>query len=50
MLHDSTELKNVLEKGLFQQTFTCSNSTVETLKKRCEICSELTIKISERHH
>ena len=34
-----------------QQTFTCSNSIMETLEwVRCEICSELTIKTSERLH
>ena len=31
-----------------QLTFTCSKSTIETPKKRCEICSKLTIKIPER--
>ena len=30
-----------------QLTFTCSKSTIETLKK-CEICSKLTIKTPER--
>ena len=33
--------------GNSQLTFTCSKSTVETLKKRCEICSKLTIKTPE---
>ena len=27
-----------------QLTFTCSKSTTETLRKRCEICSKLTVK------
>ena len=31
-----------------QLTFTCSKSTIETLKKICEIYSKLTIKIPER--
>ena len=31
-----------------QLTFTCSNLTIETLRKRCEILSKLTIKTSER--
>ena len=31
-----------------QQTFTCSKVIVETLEKRREICSELTIKTVER--
>ena len=30
-----------------QLTFTCSKSTIETPKKRCEICSKLTIKTLE---
>ena len=29
-------------------TFTCSNSTIETVEKRCEICSKLTLKTPER--
>ena len=32
-----------------QLTFTCLKSTIETLKKRCEICSKLTTKTPERH-
>ena len=32
-----------------QLTFTCSKSTIETLKE-CEICSKLTIKTPERRH
>ena len=31
-----------------QLTFTCSESTIEILEKRCEICSKLTMKIPER--
>ena len=31
-----------------QQTFTCSKSAIETLEKRCEICSKLTTNIPER--
>ena len=31
-------------------TFTCSKSTIEKIKKRCEICSKLTIKTAERCH
>ena len=31
-----------------QLTFTSSNSTIETLKKRCKICSKLRIKITKR--
>ena len=34
--------------SLSQLTFTCSNSTIETLEKRCEICSKLIIKTAER--
>ena len=30
-----------------QLTFACSKSTIETLKKRCEISSKLTIKTPE---
>ena len=33
-----------------QLIFTCSKSTTETLEKRCEICSKLTIKTPERCH
>ena len=33
-----------------QLTFTCSKATIETLEKRCEICSKLKIKIPERRH
>ena len=31
-----------------QLTFTYSNSTIETHKRMCEICSKLTIKTPER--
>ena len=31
-----------------QLTFTCSKSTTEKTRKRCEICSKLTIKTPER--
>ena len=31
-----------------RQTNTCSKSRKETLEKKCEICSKLTIKIPER--
>ena len=37
----------MLAKILAQLTFTCSNSTIETLEKS-EICSKLTIKTPER--
>ena len=33
-----------------QLTFTCSNSTIETLEKRCEICSKLRIKTLDWRH
>ena len=35
-----------------QLTFTCSKSTIKTIKKgvKCEIYSKLTIKTPERHH
>ena len=33
---------------LLQRTFTCSNSTVETLEKCAKICLKLTIKTSLR--
>ena len=29
---------------LTQQAFTCSKSIVETIEKRCEICSKLTVR------
>ena len=35
--------------GWYQQTFTCLKSTVETPRKRCGICSKLTIKTVECH-
>ena len=31
-----------------QLTFTCSKSTIETIKKKCEISSKLTIKTLDR--
>ena len=31
-----------------QLTFTCLKSTIETLQKRCEICSKLTIRTLKR--
>ena len=34
---------------LCQLTFTCSKSAIETLEKRCEICSKLTIKAPGCH-
>ena len=36
------------ELGRTQLTFTCSNSTIETLGKKCEIYSKLTIKTPKR--
>ena len=36
--------------GLSQLKFTCSESTIETLEKRSEICSKITIKTPERPH
>ena len=33
-----------------QQTFTCSNSTIEIPEKRCEIHAKLAIKKPERRH
>ena len=33
-----------------QQKFTCSDSTVEILRKKYEICSKLTIKTPERRY
>ena len=35
---------------ILQQTFTCSKSTIETFKKRYEICSNFDIKTLERRH
>ena len=35
---------------LFQQTFTCSKSTIETLQKKYEICSKLIVKAMEQRH
>ena len=32
------------------QTFASSNSIIEALEKRCDICSKLTIKIPKRSH
>ena len=40
-------IKDVWEKAT-HITFTCSKSTIETQKKRCEICSKLTRKTPER--
>ena len=32
----------------WQMTFTCSKSKIETVGKKCEICSKLKIKTPER--
>ena len=37
-------------RQISQLTFVRSNSTIETLRRRCEIYSKLTIKTPERHH
>ena len=34
--------------NITQVTFTFSKSTIETLEKKCEICSKLTIKTPEQ--
>ena len=34
----------VNDKGSTQLTFTCSNSTVENTRKKCKMCSKLTLK------
>ena len=48
----SVEIKSIFRFGNFlkseqgygsQQTFTCSNSTIELLQKRCEIYPKLTV-------
>ena len=43
------DCKCILVLGLvpIQLTFTCSNSTIETVEKRCEIRSKLTIETPE---
>ena len=42
---------NTLSVGVRSQlTFTCSNSTIELLEKRCEIYSKLIIKTPKRRH
>ena len=38
----------IILQNSFQLIFNCSNSTIETLEKRCVICSKLTIKTTER--
>ena len=45
-----TFIRVLLKSSRPQLTFTCSNSTTEALEKRCEICSNLTIKTQERRH
>ena len=41
-------IPSFLQKTItFQLTFTCSKSTIKKTRKRCEICSKLTIKTSE---
>ena len=42
--------KTMLCITMSQLIFTCSKSTIETLKKRCEIRSKLTTKTPERRH
>ena len=42
------EVEHWSELGRIRLTFTCSKSTIETLEKKCEICSKLTIKTPER--
>ena len=39
-----------LVKMVTQLTCTCSELTIESLEKRCKICSNLTIKIPEQRH
>ena len=38
----------IFKQNIEHLTFTCSKSTIENTRKRCEICSKLTIKTSER--
>ena len=38
----------ITKHRLTQQRFTCENSTAETVKNRCEICSKLKIKTLEQ--
>ena len=44
------QLYNKCISGVLWQTFTSSKSTIETLGKRCEICSKFTIKTPKRCH
>ena len=51
MLHTTDNISTKYEyliKMVIQVTFTCSKPTIDPLKKRCEICSKLTIKTPER--
>ena len=45
----SRYFKHLQNCTITQQLFTCSKSTIETLEKKCEICSKLTIKTPEQH-
>ena len=51
MLQVSNAVVSAIDAGhrsSSQQTFTSSKSTIETLEKRCEICSKSTVKTLER--
>ena len=53
-MHERIKVLNVfkvkVKTQITQQTFTPSKSVLETLEKRCEIYSNLTIKTPERRH
>ena len=54
IMHGRVKVLNVfkvkVKTQITQQTFTPSKSVLETLEKRCEIYSNLTIKTPERRH
>ena len=50
-LHMKRRIYDLLQmKAMTHITFTCSKSAIETIKKKCEICSKSTIKTLERRH
>ena len=53
-MHERVKVLNMfkvkVKTQIIQQTFTPSKSVLETLEKRCEMYSNLTIKTPERRH
>ena len=47
---NGTKLRNASHLAVSQLTFTCSKSTTEGYRKRCKICSKLTIKTPKQCH